>query len=237
MTYDIVYYFQGKESEELKYSIRSAVENISFNRIFLIGDKPKWFKETKRSIYIKSQNLNLQRHGLGSVAILHLNRLLNSGEMPDEFLLFNDDFYIMRRIEEWTDYYRDEKDYKEKALKNHAYHQKTIRSYQYTEIKKPYNLHAPILIKKENFIDLLEKWKTFKNQDIDFRTLYGNLYIKTNKSIRDFKIGQNYKYDYEGLHNIEHAQFISTSDLSFKNEKIGEILRSRFDKPSFLEML
>ena len=96
---DIVYYFQGENSEELKYSIRSVEENLSFNRIFLIGDKPKWFKETKRSIYIESKNLNIQACGLGSVPILHLRKLLNSKKMPDNFLLFNDDFFIMKKID------------------------------------------------------------------------------------------------------------------------------------------
>lgn len=229
---DIVYYFQGEDSEELKYSIRSVEENLSFNRIFLIGDKPKWFKETKRSIYIESKNLNLQAYGLGSVPILHLRKLLKSGKMPEKFLLFNDDFFIMKNVENWKDYYRDEKDYEQKALHNHVYHKKTVRSWIYTEERKAYNLHIPIEIEKEDFEKCLEFWNKLKIKDIDFRTLYGNMFIKTNNSLKDCKISlMNTEM------NLDNFVFISTSDESFRNGNVGKYIKEKFARPSFLEML
>ena len=229
---DIVYYFQGENSEELKYSIRSVEENLSFNRIFLIGDKPKWFKETKRSIYIESKNLNIQAYGLGSVPILHLRKLLKSGKMPEKFLMFNDDFFIMKKINNWKDYYRDEKDYEQKALHNHIYHKKTVRSWIYTEERKAYNLHIPIRIEKENFEKCLEFWNKLKIKDIDFRTLYGNMFIKSQESLNDCKISLiNSEID------LDNFTFISTSDESFKNGNVGKYIKEKFTRPSFLEML
>lgn len=229
---DIVYYFQGENSEELKYSIRSVEENLSFNRIFLIGDKPKWFKETKRSIYIESKNLNIQAYGLGSVPILHLRKLLNSKKMPDNFLLFNDDFFIMKRIDNWKDYFRNEEDYRKKALNNKIYHRKTLNSLKYTKEKKAYNLHIPIRIEKENFSTLLESWNTFENKDIDFRTLYGNMFIKSSESLNDCKISL-----VNSEMNLDNFTFISTSDESFKNGSVGKYIREKFIRPSFVEML
>ena len=148
-----------------KFIRKVKTEEWFFRWIFLIGDKPKWFKETKRSIYIESKNLNIQAYGLGSVPILHLRKLLKSGKMPDNFLLFNDDFFIMKRIENWKDYYRDEKDYEQKALHNHIYHKKTVRSWIYTEERKAYNLHIPIKIEKENFEKCLEFWNEYKTKN------------------------------------------------------------------------
>lgn len=235
--YDIVYYFQGNNSEELKYSIRTVEKNINFKKIYLVGDKPEWFKITEKSIYVKSQNLNLQKYGLGSVPILHLKNFLNSGLMPESFLLFNDDFFIMNKIDKWIDYYRDEKDYNKKALKNHGYHKKTLRSLQYTETKRKYNLHIPILIEKKNFEQLLKMWESFSNKDIDFRTLYGNLFIKSDKKIFDLKIGNNFKYSEENIKLIRSSKFISTSDESFKNSLIGNMIKSSFKESSYLEML
>lgn len=229
---DIVYYFQGENSEELKYSIRSVEENLSFNRIFLIGDKPKWFKETKRSIYIESKNLNIQAYGLGSVPILHLRKLLNSNKMPDNFLLFNDDFFIMKKIRNWKDYYRNEDDYRKKALNNKIYHKKTLNSLNYTKEKKAYNLHIPIRIEKEKFSSLLELWNTFEDKDIDFRTLYGNMFINSSESLNDCKISLvNVEM------NLDNFVFISTSDESFKNGNVGKYIKEKFVRPSFLEML
>lgn len=74
MNFNIVYYFQGQNSEELKYSIRSVEKNLDHDVIYLVGDKPSWFKETNKSVYIKSGNYNLQYYGLGSVPILHLRK-------------------------------------------------------------------------------------------------------------------------------------------------------------------
>lgn len=235
--YDIVYYFQGENSEELKYSIRTVDMNIKWNHIYLVGDKPKWFKETSKSIYVESKNLNLQRNGLGSVAILHIKKLIDSGKCPENFLLFNDDFFIIKQIDKWVDYYRDDKDYNLKALHNHGYHKKTLRSLQYTDEKKKYNLHVPMMINKENFLILYDKWKNFDNRDIDFRTLYGNMFTKSKHKLADLKIGINLEYDKENLYKISKSSFVSTSDDSFKKGLIGEIIRKNFNQPSSIEML
>ena len=48
MSFNIVYYFQGQNSEELKYSIRSVEKNLDHDVIYLVGDKPSWFKETSK---------------------------------------------------------------------------------------------------------------------------------------------------------------------------------------------
>ena len=237
MKYNIVYYFQGNNSEELRYSIRSVEKNLEIDKLILVGDRPAWFKETNKSIYVKSTNLNLQKCGLGSVSILHLKNLYDSGKMPDNFLLFNDDFYIMKKIEKWKDYYRDEKDYNKKAKLNHAYHKKTLRSLQYTENKKKYNLHLPIMIEKQKFLELYKMWLEFRDKDIDFRTLYGNLFINSNTKIEDFKISKSFVYSEINLEKIKNSLFISTSDSSFNVCEIGNYLRSIFDKPSFAEML
>lgn len=237
MKYDVVYYFQGERSEELKYSIRSVEKNISYNRIFLVGDKPKWFKETRNSIYIESKNLNIQKYGLGSVSILHLKNLIKSDKCPENFLLFNDDFFVLRKINNWVDYYRNDIDYNQKALLNYAYHKKTIRSLSLTVEKKKYNLHIPILINKEKFEELYNIWSKLDNHDIDFRTLYGNMFIKTNNQIADCKIGSNEKQNKIIYENLKNLDFVSTSDDSFKNGEIGKILRKMFNMPSSIEML
>lgn len=236
-TIDIVYYFQGLYSDELRYSIRSVLENISVGRIILVGDKPGWYKESKRSVYVKSTNLNVQKYGLGSIPILHLKVLLKSQEMPERFLLFNDDFFIMKEIKLWRDYFRDKDDYNKKALLNTSYHKRTLESYKYTKIKDPYNLHIPIMIEKKNFQELFFKWKNFNNQDIDFRTLYGNMFINARDSLEDCKIADSFVYDEKSLKKISNMKFISTSDNSFKKKQVGNIIRSRFGKPSILEML
>ncbi|MBQ9160944.1 MAG: hypothetical protein IJ122_06440 [Methanobrevibacter sp.] len=226
---DLVYYFEGQDSEELRYSIRSACENLNVRKIFLVGDKPKWFKETENSVYVHSK-INIGTNGLGSIPILHLANLLKSGKCPDEFLLMNDDFFILKRIKTWVNYYRDEKDYEEKARKNHSFHLRTFRSLTFVNNLDghKYNLHSPIKIEKKNLIELIKIWSTLPKRDIDFRTFYGNLYIKDAIPIKDNKITTD---------DFQLTVFVSTNNDSFKNLKIGRILRTKFNKPSFVEMV
>lgn len=229
--YDIVYYYVNSKSDELKYSIRSALKNLNVNRVFIVGDKPEWFKQTERSIYVKSV-IPIEKFGLGAVPILHMVSFIKSGKCPDEFLLFNDDFFIMKKIDEWVDYYRDEDDYQRKATTNHHYHMRTLRSLTFlngTIEGKKYNLHIPIKINKNDLIEMIELWKHFLKKDIDFRTYYGNKYINAELSLEDPKV-MSEKFEYNG------QTFISTSNESFKYE-VGDFIKSEFQEPSFLEMI
>ena len=226
---DLVYYYVKTPSDELKYSIRSACENLNVNRIFLVGDKPSWFKESDRAIYVQS-TINIGTNGLGSIPILHLANLLKSGKCPDEFLLMNDDFFIMDKVENWVDYYRDEDDYAQKARKNHSFHLRTLRSLTFVNNSDghKYNLHAPMKIEKKNLIILIKIWAALPKRDIDFRTFYGNMFTKSDVSIRDNKITTD---------DFQLSTFISTNDGAFSNLKVGKLIRERFNRPSFVEMV
>lgn len=226
---DLVYYYEAANSDELKYSIRSACENLNVNRIFLVGDKPKWFKESERAIYVPSKII-IAENGLGSIPILQLITLLKSGKCPDEFLLMNDDFFIMNKVKEWVDYYRDEKDYELKARKNHSFHMRTLRSLTFVNNLDghKYNLHAPMKIEKKNLIVLIKIWSALPKRDIDFRTFYGNMFTKSDRPLVDNKITSD---------DFKITTFVSTNNESFNALKIGQVIRDRFNKPSFLEMV
>ena len=40
---DLVYICKPGDNEELRYSIRSAVKNLKFDNLYLVGGKPDWY--------------------------------------------------------------------------------------------------------------------------------------------------------------------------------------------------
>ena len=40
---DLVYICGPGDNEELRYSIRSAVKNLKFDNLWVVGGKPKWY--------------------------------------------------------------------------------------------------------------------------------------------------------------------------------------------------
>jgi hypothetical protein len=87
VTPDVVYIARAGENEELRYSLRSLV-NIPHGRVWLVGGRPPhWY--TGDRIPTPQTGLKKDISGRAMVtACLH-------PEISDEFLLFNDDFYVM----------------------------------------------------------------------------------------------------------------------------------------------
>ena len=99
MKYPVVYYYKEDAShgEDLRYSIRSVVKNFPYSKIILLGSKPSWFHESKEFIYIPSEFKKESSWTLGWVPFQHMLTLLKYADFED-FILFNDDFFVTKKI-------------------------------------------------------------------------------------------------------------------------------------------
>lgn len=191
MKYPVVYYYKEDDSkgEDLRYSIRSVIKNFPYSKIIIVGDKPSWFKESEEFIYIPSTNEKSSAWTLGWVPFQHMITLVRHAKF-DEFILFNDDFFVTKKIDEFYDMYRLESDYNLRAKVNRIYHKRTMMSLRLTESKKYFNLHAPMRMKVSRLKPFLKWWVRSGIKDLDFRTLYGNTYIEDYPNllgVEDFK--------------------------------------------------
>lgn len=191
MKYPVVYYYKEDESkgEDLRYSIRSVIKNFPYSKIIIVGDKPSWFKESEEFIHIPSTNKRSSSWTLGWVPFQHMITLTKYADF-DEFILFNDDFFVTKKIKKFYDMCRLESDYNLRARTNRIYHRRTLSSLKFTESKKYFNLHAPMRLKVSRLKIFLKWWNKSRVKDLDFRTLYGNMYIEDYpklKAVVDFK--------------------------------------------------
>lgn len=239
MKYPVVYYYKedASKGEDLRYSIRSVVKNFPYSKIILLGDKPKWFHESKKFIYIPSDAKRSSSWTIGWVPFQHMLTLVKQKDLDfEDFILFNDDFFVTKKINKFQDMYRLASDYETRAKSNRLYHRRTQRSLTYTQSKKYFNLHSPMRLKMSRLKEFMNWWLKEPVKDLDFRTLYGNKYIEDYPDligVEDFKSS----YIRKDLLDPGLREYYSTSSMDFLSpfSNVAKKIASMFPEPTECE--
>ena len=216
---DIVYFVKESESnEELRYSLRSLV-NFPHRNVWFYGGCPAGLKPDHH-VYVKQDKENKWQN-----VSMMLDIACNNPKITEDFWLFNDDFFIMEKIEHPKNYYRSDL-YKrivqiEDVYKGFTPYSKLLRNCV-KELEalgcttKDFSLHIPLKINKLDMLNI-RKLTDFEG----FRSLYGNYYNIANETLNDCKItilGKGYK----------GGCYLSTDDRAFKDGVVGKQIRERF---------
>jgi hypothetical protein len=227
---DVVYICRSGPNEELRYSIRSVEKHLPHRNIVVIGQAPEWYKGP----FIEVANSNAKY----SNARANLDVLVRSKHITDDFILMNDDFFIMRPIEKVSYFY--EGTLLERAERNElltttgAYTQLLYNTHDKLVsmgIKDPlnYEMHIPMIMNKQKLKDVL------KHKTCLWRSLYGNMYNVGGINREDVKVYSNNSsnpksYDWKG----KNFAYLSTQDSSFPTiHRI--LLTKKFKSPSSIE--
>lgn len=232
--YPIVYYYRRSNSDDdqqILYSIRSACKNLNPSKVIVVGDKPEWFYENPKAIWFPSFPERSMSWTIGWVPFQHFTNFIQKNWDFEDFLLFNDDFFIMKPVYDWIDYERAEKDYMAKTFLCKPYHAKTLATFKLVEGRKYFNLHLPMRMKVSNVKVLVSWWKSSLSKDLDFRTFYGNLFISDypnlqaidDVKVRDDTYDPSQTFLSTSIHNYHKGGFLRT--------KIEEL----FQEPCFCE--
>lgn len=224
---DVVYMIKNDDlNEELRYSLRT-LKNLKHDRVFFVGHQPYW---TQNVHHIETDQIGKPKH------INTYNNLLaacRNEEISDDFILMNDDIFIMKPLKELKMHHRGLiKDVLEEA---YATGRVTLsikrmeRTLVYLEnigYKDPlcYELHIPMVINKKKYLELHQSQSL---ADYNKRSVYGNIYKVGGSKMTDVKIR---KQDQE-----LPKDFISTADRSFKLLWVGEHIRENFTEYSKYE--
>lgn len=199
---DYVYLCRDGENEELRYSIRSVIKNGNPDNIWVVGGKPDW--------YIGNFLEVPQDKGKFENQVNSLKEVCSNSDISDDFILMNDDFYILKPVEEYKYYDGLLKD----KLNNHTIQygnssyaralRGAVKQLQRIGIQEPlnYEVHMPMALNKANLVQVLDL-------SLSPRSLYGNLFINDGINIKDVKI-------YKDSKDIDlDNSLISTEDNSF----------------------
>lgn len=225
MNKDIVYFVrEGDDNEELRYSLRS-LKNLPHRKVHIVGYKPSWVTNVNHIDVTQDKggkNLNTT-HNM-EVAAYDYN-------VTEDFILMNDDFFIMKPLSELPHYNRGDiqpiADYYKQY--DSQYYQGMVDTREYMEELGlenllSYELHVPMIFNKNNIIDMFTKYY----QDsppvavLHKRTLYGCMFNYGGETIKDVNV-----YTHDGQFDKD-STFLSTQDSIWEDSKIGRFIRRQF---------
>lgn len=227
---DIVYFVkEGYENEELRYSLRSIDQNLPHRNVWIYGWPPCGIRPDRVARFAQTGKTKWDR-----VRSMYKKLVLND-DLSSDFILFNDDFFVMKPITDLKQYYDGTLEDRINVIEKHfngptKYTMRLRRTHDHLKkLKLPvknYELHIPIIINKKKFLEQLD---LYSGLDGASRSFYGNTYKIGGTKRKDVKV---YDLDDNFNHNTD---FLSTTDVSFEDGKVGEFIRSKFPYKSRFE--
>lgn len=169
---DVLYYVGSgsrHNNQELRYSLRSLDKHCKdVDRVFIVGNKPSFIVNCE-CIWVADGDKWYEN------AFKKTRAAIDAG-ISEEFLLMNDDFYMMQDFEakNYPFFHRGDM---MKEPKN-EYQKIIVNTRRYLEgLGKPikhYGVHCPIRIEAEKYKQL----EPFYHKPMSARCLYGNLFCK-----------------------------------------------------------
>ena len=229
---DFVYICKDGFNEELKYSIRSVVQSFPDSNIWVVGGKPDWYVGN----YIEVN----QVHTKYKNAAENLKKICSSSEISESFILMNDDFYIIKKINNIENYHGgyllNKINLYQKINGNSNYTRKLAATYKKIiglGIADPldYELHIPMIMEKEKLKEVLQYEDKFL-----WRSMYGNIFNVEGKEMQDVKVYTRGPLVFKSYNlNIDQHTYLSSADSSFdiiydKILKVNFKQKTKFEK-------
>lgn len=229
---DIVYTLSKHTGQELVFSLRS-LQNIPHDRVFFVGGCPDWAKNVT---HIPTEQKDTKYKNTTN----NLIAACKDSRISGDFVLMNDDFFILDRISpEELNLHNGPVD---KSLDR--YHRliphgsKYVQGMEQTKhflqgvgISNPlsYELHTPFVINKKRFLKMFSLPGILDIPCLHKRSAYGNLYLTGGVEMQDVKI-----FGKERFVPNNCGKFLSCNDIGFW--QVRSFLMSKFPDKSPYEI-
>ena len=228
---DIVYVLKEGSDAEFRYSLRSLV-NFPHRRVWVYGWCPTWANGV---FHIPMEPKGLKWQNTSNM----LKSAASNPQVTEDFVYFNDDFFIMEPIKELGYYYSGTLSDRIKTCKITTGAIKTLSRYgrqlqacdYYLEKKgistRNYELHIPMIFNKQK---LLRAWRMLPADGFGARrSLYGNTNEVGGEEREDCKV-----YDLTEKYTTSDP-FLSTTNMTFAHGEVGKQIRRNFRKRCIYE--
>jgi hypothetical protein len=230
---DYVYICKDGDNEELRYSIRSVVKNMPKGKIWVIGGKPDWY--TGNHIPVKQSDSKYDN------AYENLKIVCETSKISQDFVLMNDDFFVVKKVEKINNYvggFLIEKVSLYSKISPRSYYtnklHKTMIKLERSgkDLPRDYELHVPMVMNRAKLFLVLRQYP-----DCLWRSTYGNTYNIRGQHITDVKVYSGdamivKSYDYkENLY-----PYLSSDDVSFIHLH-RNVFKNMFPEPSQYEKI
>lgn len=204
--------------EELRFALRSLKNIKNWNgKLILVGDRPKWLKDTKNLEYIPTPSYPFSFYDVEQKIYTALDYI------KDRFILSNDDIYITEPTEVGV--------YHQGIIKQDlsTHHKRCkVRTRDYLADNSyntfDFEVHAPMVMERDKRLIVHDIVKDeLKSKALQPRSIYGNIFSENAERIDDKKTYTD---------ELPEGLFISTFRYS---DKIGEQLGAMFPEESEFE--
>lgn len=217
---DALYYIGGgsmRNNMELRLSLRSLEKfGKNIDRVFVVGNKPPFLSKEVNYIWVDD------KYEWWKNAFEKTKAAIKAG-ISDEFLLMNDDFFMMAEFDalKYPYYHKGDMPLDKEGVYGGvvANTRKVLESMGATY--KHFGVHCPMRIEAQKYLEL-EKYYT---SPVLARCLYGNLYAKGAKLIKDNKGDE-----------IKKGQTKCWSSRNWLKDEAFNELKKMFDTPSKWEV-
>lgn len=173
---DVVYVTREGSNPELMYSMRSLV-NIDHDGVWVIGGIPYWVDKNTTSVIHRTQS-----GSPGRSTQEHIRAACSTASISDPFMLWNDDFFATKPVENVPLYHRGSLgELMDRVSTLRTPWAKGLREAAAILIEKKYpdpmsyDLHVPMVVHKEEMREALRWASRTRTGYVHLRTLYGNL--------------------------------------------------------------
>jgi len=228
-------YLLGKGSRwqdnELRYSMRSLEQNVPHRRIIVAGERPDWLSEKVLHLPCVDEYPNKLQNATQKIRIV-----CQTFGISEDFVLMNDDFFIMKPIDaigSFTD--RELKDLIREHETQGGYYFAALRTTDYLlqeagiDTRKNFELHVPMVVNREKFLDITNTIE-WRRTPYLFRSVYGNVLGLSSKQKKDVKI-------YRGKSSVswDNMTMLSIDTTTALSETFQRWIDSKFPQRSKYE--
>ena len=227
---DVVYILREDiDPYELRYSLRSVAQNFPHRHVWFVCGQPEGFTPDGRIAH-KQTGVNKWDNVRSS-----LFKVLTCEDISDDFYLFNDDFFVMKPVSgDFINYTAGTLEHRIRELVMNCGSSNYCKQLEKTRNELlidgfdaiSFCVHLPLLINKAKALEVLNSALGSPM----FRSQYGNRAQVPYTYHADVKV-----YDL-GETPAEDVDYLSTTELTFRDGKVGEFIRARFPNPSRFEV-
>ncbi|MEW2066639.1 hypothetical protein [Streptomyces sp. NPDC007346] len=217
---------EGDRNPELRYALRAIAANVPHRQVWIAGHIPPWVVGVghipTRQTATKYENSRAN----WKAAVDH-------DGVADDFLIFNDDFFAMRKVQRVPPMHRgllaDVEQHFLRRVRAGRYlmgMRQTAGLLADLGIERPlsYELHMPMLLNKARYLEVWEIANRVRYPHS--RTLYGNYWQIGGSRVADPKVLTRGSAYPRGL------SWLSTMPDSFEHGQVGAYIRSQFPAAS-----
>ena len=224
---DFVYICRDGENEELRYSIRSVLLSFPEAKVWVVGGKPKWY--SGNHVFLEQDNNKYVN------AVNNLKAVCNTPDISDNFILMNDDFFIIKKIETIEQFYNgllsEKIDKFIKITGSSMYIKKLITTNNKLNklgFTKPldYELHVPMPMHKAGLLYILNQYP-----ECLWRSMYGNLFNVGGSQMEDVKVYKNKRHAARSAQITKNSIYLSTEDTGL-TIMVDNIFKELLTNPS-----